>query len=132
MSSILLVSHLGLATGMKKASEFILGEQENFYALELTDLGIEDFKKRVNKIKDQLGDSIILISDINYGSPGIAAYSIISKVSDVKFISGMNLPLVIELLISKNSKKLLNDTIKNAKSAIELLEFTDKDDTNEF
>ncbi|ALS00512.1 hypothetical protein ATZ33_03735 [Enterococcus silesiacus] len=120
---IILVSHLGLATGMKKALEFIVGEQSQLHAVELDEAGIEHFKKKLTLLpNDGQCDSTILVSDIPSGSPGATAYSYFAESGDVRLLSGMNLPLVLDLVLSsaiKPTEQLIPDAITAAKETIQ-------------
>lgn len=120
---IILVSHLGLATGIKKALEFIVGEQPQLHAIELDEAGIEQFKKKLSLLpKDEQFNSTILVSDIPSGSPGATAYSYFSDSGDVRLLSGMNLPLVLDLVLSsaiKQTEQLIPDAISSAKETIQ-------------
>lgn len=120
---IILVSHLGLATGMKKALEFIVGEQPQLHAVELDEEGIEHFKKKLSLLpNDSQFKSTIIVSDIPSGSPGATAYSYFAESGDVRLVSGMNLPLVLDLVLSselKQTEDLLTDAITSAKETIQ-------------
>ncbi|MGG5359646.1 MULTISPECIES: PTS sugar transporter subunit IIA [unclassified Enterococcus] len=135
--SVLLVSHSGLAEGMKKAAEFIAGEQENFYAVELDADGIEKFretvKKRINEAMQT--EEWIIISDIPSGSPGANVLDLaVSEKLLFKMYSGMNLALVLETLLSrenKTSEALAKDAILTGKeSIVDML--TEEEDEEEF
>lgn len=122
--SVLLVSHSGLAEGMKKAAEFIAGEQENFYAVELDADGVENYRKLVEKTIYQAKNTEewVIISDIPSGSPGANALDIaVSENLLFKMYSGMNLAMVLDTLLSrgnKTSEKLAQDAIQTGKESI--------------
>ncbi|MCB5952866.1 hypothetical protein LI951_12380 [Enterococcus sp. BWT-B8] len=120
---MVLVSHFGLASGMKKASEFIVGEQPELYAVELDEEGIEAFKKKLSFLHDHAFDGqTIIVSDIPSGSPGAAAYSLLNEINNVHLISGMNLPLILELVLSGGIKpiaELISDAVHSARETIQ-------------
>lgn len=120
--TIVLVSHFGLAKGMKTAAEFILGEQADFYAIELDNEGITSFKERLKELSKNFDDQeIILISDIPSGSPGTTSFTELNHLGHVSLVSGMNLPLVIEMLLmreSKSTSELIADGITSSQQAI--------------
>ncbi|KRO00873.1 PTS sugar transporter subunit IIA [Companilactobacillus kimchiensis] len=103
---LLLVSHLGLASGMIKAAQFIAGKQGNENHIELDERGIESFKKRFNEVIETFdkNEQIVLVSDIPAGSPGNTALEALMK-SDFKFeyLSGMNLGMILDILLSGNA-----------------------------
>lgn len=107
MTNILLISHEGYASGTKKATELILGEQENVDCHELTgEKGIEKFKEELNKkiiklIKDK--KNVIIVSDLKNGTPYNCALSIIANNNlweNVHLFTGMNLNLVLEIIMA--------------------------------
>lgn len=120
---IILVSHLGLATGMKNALEFIVGEQPQLYAVELDEEGIEQFKKKLSLLQHEIkATNTIIVSDIPSGSPGATAYSYFAETSNVHLLSGMNLPLVLDLVLSSTVKpieQLIPDAINAAQETIQ-------------
>lgn len=66
--------------------------------------------------------STIIVSDIPSGSPGATAYSYFAESGDVRLVSGMNLPLVLDLVLSselKQTEDLLTDAITSAKETIQ-------------
>ena len=122
--NVLLVSHSGLAEGMKKATEFIAGEQANFYAVELNADGIENYRKLIKKTIHQAKKTTewIIISDIPSGSPGANALDIaVSENLLFKMYSGMNLAMVLDTILSrenKTSEELAQDAIKTGQESI--------------
>lgn len=114
---IVLVSHTGVASGMIEAVSFIIGKSAAFYA-ELDEHGIEKFKSNVIKIVSELDkkDDVILVSDIPAGSPGNTAFSILeSNGLNVKYISGMNLGMLLELFLGKNVEKSIAAGVESIK-----------------
>ena len=132
---IILVSHFGLATGMKTALEFIVGEQPNLYAVELDEQGIEKFKEKFSELKkEQFEGTTIIVSDIPAGSPGATAYSVLKENGDVRLLSGMNLPLLLELALSGMTKpieQLLPESIESAKETIQDYTIDSEDESDE-
>lgn len=122
---VLLVSHSGLAEGMKQAAEFIIGEQKNFYAIGLYEEGIEPYRQRISNIVTGLkheASEIIIISDIPAGSPGINAFLAASRSEiKVRLISGMNLALILDILLTRDRKdidSLIRDSMRTCKDSI--------------
>lgn len=120
---VILVSHLGLASGMKQALEFIVGPQDELYAVELDEKGIETFRQKLAIfVKSPFEGTTIIVSDIPAGSPGATAYSLLSGHGDVRLISGMNLPLILDLVLSSTVKeigKLIPEAIASAKETLQ-------------
>ncbi|MFD1899458.1 PTS sugar transporter subunit IIA [Enterococcus termitis] len=120
---IILVSHFGLASGIKKALEFIVGVQKEVYTIELDEEGIEAFKEKCRLLsKDSFEGTTIIVSDLPAGSPGATAFSLLNGTGDVRLISGMNLPLLLDLVLSSSVKTidaLIPEAISSAKEAIQ-------------
>lgn len=127
-NNILLISHDGFASGAKKATELILGEQQNIYTLELTaNMGIDNFKHELNQIITKLTDEnhyLVILSDLKNGTPYNCALSIIASHSlwnQVCLFSGMNLNLILDVAVSNDEKpheQRVREMIHSARSSI--------------
>ncbi|WP_317914705.1 hypothetical protein [Carnobacterium maltaromaticum] len=124
--ALVLVSHSELAAGMKAATEFVAGPQDNFYAVGLKEAGIESYRLELQELFLKLKktvDSVIVISDIPAGSPGANAL-VVGQESQlmIEFVSGMNLALVLEFILTRETKSLddlLKDGMDNARESIQ-------------
>lgn len=132
-TGILLVSHSNLAIGMKAATEFVAGEQEQFYAIGLDSSGIETFKKNLQLTLIQIEQEVtnlIIICDIPSGSPGANALVLANETSlPTKVISGMNLALILELVLMRELKELdtlVADAVNSAIASISILNLEDE------
>ena len=127
---ILLVSHKGIASGMKSAMKMIIGEEsQELKILELTEEeGIEIFSKNLEEcITNWLLDENkkgIIFADLNGGSPYNQIEGILQKhnlKSRVKVIAGMNLSIIIDALfkdIDVNNLDEISEIIKAGREAI--------------
>ncbi len=104
MVNILLVSHGSFASSVVETSKMICGEQENVKTLSLQpDADLDEFKNSVeNYIKDKLNrsDKLIVLTDLMYGTPFNVVTTLMDKY-DFKHFSGMNLPLFLELVVTR-------------------------------
>lgn len=127
---ILLVSHKGIASGMKSAMKMIIGEEsQELKILELTEEdGIDIFSKNLeecitNWISDENKQGIIF-ADLNGGAPYNQISGILEKhnlKSRVKVITGMNLAIIIDALfkdIDVNNLDEISEIMKAGKEAI--------------
>ena len=104
---LLLVSHQGIATGMKSAVSMVLGDAANqISTLELTqEEGITQFSERLEQfvtewLKD--GKRGLIFADLRGGTPYNQSELILEKhglKTQAKVISGMNLPMIVEALL---------------------------------
>lgn len=127
---ILLVSHKGIASGMKSAMKMIIGEEsQELKILELTEEeGIEIFSKNLEEcITNWLLDENkkgIIFADLNGGAPYNQIEGILQKhnlKSRVKVIAGMNLSIIIDALfkdIDVNNLDEISEIIKAGRKAI--------------
>lgn len=129
MNNVLLISHDGLASGAKKATELILGEERgNLAIIELTgDVGIDYFKQALNeKICELIKDNstLVIIADLKNGTPYNCALSIIASNNlweNIFLFSGLNLNLVLETVMVSDSqinKSITNEIILSAQQGI--------------
>jgi len=125
---VLIITHGNFGKGLLNGIEVIMGKQENVLALGLN-LGdnIEVVRKEVEKIiKEKLQEDkeIIIVVDLFGGSPFNIALSMM-KEYDVKVITGINMPMLVELLTSINvydTTELLENISKIGKDGIKVIE----------
>lgn len=98
--NIILSGHGKIGFEMKKSIEMIAGNYPNLYAITFEPgEGVEDLKEKylniINKSKDE---QFIVITDIFSGSPYNAATILAMQLGNIEVISGLSLPLCLELL----------------------------------
>lgn len=104
---LLLVSHRGIASGMKSAIAMVMGgAADQITAMELTEEeGIERFSKRLEGyLLSWLteGKKGLVFADLRGGTPYNQAELLLSKhglKARAKVVSGMNLPMVVDAAI---------------------------------
>lgn len=103
---LLLVSHRGIACGMKSAVQMVLGPAaEQITAMELTEEeGIEAFGKRLEAyLLEWLteGKKGLIFADLRGGTPFNQSELLLAKhglKTQAKVISGMNFPMIVDAL----------------------------------
>jgi len=116
MIGILVVTHGNLGKEIIKSAELIMGKQGNIDNISLN-LG-DDIDSLQNKIKNKLKNlfsdesEVIVLTDLYGGSPSNA---VLYSLKDLNFqaISGVNLPLLLELLNQRMVEKNINNIIDN-------------------
>ena len=110
MISILIVSHGALAEGMMDAMRMITGPQEKVAVLGLQES--ESPETLIDKIKasvDQMddGDGVLIMVDL-YGATPFNSSSRLYLESDkqIEIVTGANLPMLVEIVISREEKTL--------------------------
>ncbi len=118
MIAIIICMHGNLALEILNTIELIIGKQKNiksikFLSGENTENIIKKYKKEINKLYIKKG--IIFFVDILGGSPFNAANRILYNNKKIKgeIVSGTNIPMLLEVLISRK-KKNINEITKIA------------------
>ncbi len=109
MIGIVIVTHSGLADALVEAAQFVVGgKPENVVAVsidlkfkaELLRKKIADAIKSVNKHK-----GVVVMTDMFGGTPSNLSYSFLEE-GKVEVISGVNLPILIKALDSREKMSL--------------------------
>lgn len=105
-TGLILVSHGEFAKAALASAEMIAGKQENVIALGLKeDTSLETMEKEVcnayETLHDQCGD-VIILCDIYGGTPFNAISRNMLRGMDVLAFTGLNLPLLIDLLLCRD------------------------------
>ncbi|MFL0252799.1 PTS sugar transporter subunit IIA [Clostridium neuense] len=122
MIKFLLASHGNLADGMYSSVKIIMGEQSNISTLCAYVEENFDLKKEVSKIINGLSceDKLIVITDVFGGSVNNEFMTNL-KNKNIYLISGLNLPLVIELITNQDNEdidSLINRALESSKDSI--------------
>ena len=118
MVSFLIVSHGGLAEGLIDAAEMIMGEQEGLVGIGLQpEEGPEQLKDKMKKeVKNSdEGDGVLVLVDLYGGTPGNSAAYLLEMDNKIEVLTGINLPIMLELLNLRNFQSL-EELVKSAKS----------------
>lgn len=132
MKYVVLVSHGEFAPGLHKAVNMLAGEErEDVLSTSLVNgMGADEFAENVKELLSVVGedDEIILFADIVGGSPLATTANVLLEtglLEKTRMIGGMNLPLVLTCVLSKDDEdtdELLGELIEGAKEQIK--EFT--------
>ena len=137
MKEIIIVSHGTLAEGLIESGRVILGDTLEAKSCCLKkNMGIEDFKKEISKIIEQINPSsqIIVLADLKGGSPYTTTLSALDEndlLDRSVILAGMNLPLLINVAlkdyIEKEDIEELISESRNAINKFELVEDSEDD-----
>lgn len=103
---LLLISHGKFCHGVKESYEMIAGENKDIFSLDLDNQGIGIFSEKLNKLLDELTkeDGVLVLTDIQGGTPYNEAYRYqLANPGKIEIVSGMNLPMIIEVGMSLSS-----------------------------
>ncbi|HBN28456.1 MAG TPA: PTS mannose transporter subunit IIAB [Clostridiaceae bacterium] len=106
----LIITHGFSGKELLKSVEMIMGEQKNVKALGLS-LGesVDDLKNTADNIvveNQKAGLDTIILVDILGGSPSNVALYLLKKYKNIKLITGVNMPMLIEFFQSRDSNEL--------------------------
>ena len=126
MPGIIIVTHSSMADGVKDAVEMILGEQEAFFSVGYyVGESLEDLYKKIeNIILKYPQENWIVFTDMFGDTPSNVASIICTKYNAV-IIAGVNLVMVMETLVSRDSFKkedLVDSLLKAGKSGIKYID----------
>lgn len=105
-----LISHNEFAFGLKKALEMIVGKQDNLWAYGL--MPGEHPDDIIAEIESQLSDETeaVILGDIAGGSVCNSAMRL-TTMKNVVLITGVNLPLAMEIIISQVTNEQAIDSL---------------------
>nr|WP_293304502.1 hypothetical protein [Allomuricauda sp.] len=122
MRKFLIATHGKFASGIKSSLDIIIGAQDNIFVLDAyteNNVPIQDHLDAIlNEI--EIGDELVVFTDIMGGS---ITNQIIQRINsgNAHIVSGVNLPLLIEVVLSdpnEDLQKVLDDAVENAKTQI--------------
>ena len=121
MRKFLLATHGQFAEGIYDSLEKIIGEQTNVSTLCAYTEDDFDINRRVEEIVSSISDEdeLIIITDI-YGGSINNEFMMYLSLPNIYLISGLNLSLVIELVLSQetDTEKMINDALDVSKKSI--------------
>jgi len=113
MVGVLILTHGKLADGLKNSVEMIMGQNESFNTLGLYEGDdFSEFKENVLEHISLLdtGEGVLVLVDLFGASPYNSVMfnyqEIKNREKNVRLITGVNLPMVIEALNARNYMKL--------------------------
>lgn len=107
MIGVLIVTHGGLAKSFIETAQLLVGNQEKLMGIGLfegdsPDMLQDEIIKDIKYLDD--GDGVIIFVDIYGGTPSNrAALSSVKMDSKVECITGVNLPMLVDCLLTRTS-----------------------------
>jgi len=129
MTKVILVAHGELGSSFLKSVTMIAGEQnpDEIAAVNFSpDDSRDDLQARIEEILVKFNPSenhVVICCDLKAGSPFNASY-LLSKKYPLHIISGMNLPLLLEFILMKDSFEdldSLNGLVDLSKDSISVM-----------
>ncbi|WP_238919159.1 mannose/fructose/sorbose PTS transporter subunit IIA [Clostridium sp. YIM B02555] len=127
MISVIVGTHGIFSEEILKSAEMIFGSQENvgsvtFKPGEGIDSLVEKYNNLVNRLDSKEG--VLFMVDLFGGSPFNAASIIAMKNENMEIVTGVNLPMILEVLGSRefsNLQELVKIALNSGKDAIKML-----------
>lgn len=141
MTGLLILSHGPLAEGLKESCHFFYDDQRCFHCEVLNKE--DDPKEFLQVIRNACNafhevDGILIFTDIPGGTPANMAQIVQQENQNIRIISGANLIMVLDALLSREAMQLDDlamHCLKCGKESIQLLyaeTITDDDENAEF
>lgn len=114
---IVLISHGNFAFEALKSAEMIMGHQERVKTIAvIPGMGLDETVKKIDEAFKEVkqGIGVVIMTDIVGGTPSNAAGIFTASTENTLVITGLNMPMLLEILISRNesldeiSKKICN------------------------
>ncbi len=100
----LMLSHGNMAIETLKSGEMIAGKQSTILALSFSENdSVESLRDEVNKIiESHVNDQLIVMVDLHGGTPFNTVVNHVLKAKNIKLMTGLNLPLLLEYIFSSH------------------------------
>lgn len=120
---LLIATHSVFADGIKNAMELVTGEQNSVSTLCAYTNDMTEVETPIKEIIDALCDDeeLIVTTDIFGGSVNNEFMKYLSK-PNIHLISGVNLPLLFELIMnleSESTVQMIENAVKNAREQLQ-------------
>ena len=123
---VILVGHGPVAAGMRGAVEMICGEQEAFAVVRLRpEDDVERVAKRLDAALEKLGvqkdGEAVIFADLFGAAPANAAASLLRTRPRLEIVAGMNLPMLLEALLSRegvSARELAEHAIEAGRESV--------------
>lgn len=123
MNQIVLASHGGLADGARDTLDMIIGDVSNVHTISLARDDKDQIEDRALALIDSFdpSDAVYVLTDMLGSSVNNQMVSLKTKRPEVTVISGMNLPLILEIALSDEplSEAALAEVIKHSRAGIQ-------------
>lgn len=109
MINILIVTHGKMAEGMCSSVKMLIGEAKNVDFVNFDkEMGQDELKEELDKkiVDVSQGNQYLIMCDIKGGTPFNVACRYSFKNDNVAVFFGVNLPILIEAIISRKEKNL--------------------------
>lgn len=110
MIAVILSGHGGFASGIEQAIHQVIGEQEQFKAIDFpVDMTTPQLESAMRDALSDLnsGDGIVFLTDLLGGTPFRTASLLSQQRDDIEVLTGTNLQMVAEMLLERDELSLV-------------------------
>lgn len=110
MIAVILSGHGGFASGIEKAIHQVIGEQQQFIALDFPEESTtQQLETQMRQAIQELdsGEGIVFLTDLLGGTPFRTASLLSQEREDIQVVTGTNLQMVAEMLLERDELKLI-------------------------
>lgn len=114
LMKVIVVSHGSYARGLVDTVQMIAGKQEDLEAFGLEpEESVDTLKEKIRQSIEQASqeEEILILTDIFYGSPFNTVISLMPEY-DLYHVTGINLPLMMEVIMGRISGKHAEEICK--------------------
>ncbi len=106
MIGIVLAAHGPLPEALLESADMILGDTENIFPLKL--MPGDSLEGLIDRMRDtvqeaEAGQGVLILLDLFGGTPSNAAALISQQVEGVHAVSGVNVPMLLETLLARQT-----------------------------
>ena len=128
--AFLVVTHGEMGIGTLNSMQLLMGKQENVSALALREGdSVDELSEKIStKLHENAKayDETVIVVDLLGGSPSNVALRSLAEFHDLKIVTGLSLPLLINLVNfsarEENTTKLIEDSVRVAHEGIKILD----------
>lgn len=139
MTGIIVCGHGHFAKGLTSALHLIMGEQENYIAVDFPSGDTKtELEKNIYRAVAQLNrsENILIMCDLLSGSPFNTAIMLAMKNPNIHVIYGTNLGMLIETVLKRNNQasieELIDTAISTGKQQIGIFEVPEDTEEDSF
>lgn len=121
---VIVVSHGSYARGLVDTVQMIAGKQEDLEAFGLEpEESVDTLKEKIRQSIEQASqeEEILILTDIFYGSPFNTVISLMPEY-DLYHVTGINLPLMMEVIMGrisgKHAEEICKELLKAAQDTV--------------
>ncbi|EGQ9219269.1 PTS galactosamine/N-acetylgalactosamine transporter subunit IIA [Vibrio parahaemolyticus] len=110
MIAVILSGHGGFASGIEKAIHQVIGEQQQFIALDFPEESTtQQLEAQMRQAIQELdsGEGIVFLTDLLGGTPFRTASLLSQERDDIQVVTGTNLQMAAEMLLERDELKLI-------------------------